>query len=203
MKKQITLFAVFTVLTSVLTGCTGDEFMGISAFTESFNSFFLTQDISLSSYMIQKELYSVQLSDGEESVLLTAVTQDSGYIEEVRITASKIDSKGLESPVNEKRKALFISAVEAAVKAFTYCDDEQIQSVIREMRLNEAAVYSATGEKTTERGYFHLVYYSTELVSMLRIFNIHLHPTETTDKPESRPAFGNTTNIRTETVPLK
>lgn len=203
MKKIAALFLCFSIMSAAMTGCSKDEFMDISRFTDNYNSLCGYDAINLQSYIIEGEIYSLPISDGGQAVLLSAVTDDTGYIEEIRITLSKTDEKGKSSEVSQKQGELFLNVIKNALESYTYSDSTEAQKLINEMKLNKLSTYSLTGELTAQKGYFYYVFYSTELVSMFRIFNIHLHPIETTEKPESRPAFGNTTNIRSETVPLK
>lgn len=203
MKKTAVLLICISLMTGIVSGCSKNEFMDVSRFTDNLNAQKTGTEISLSAYIIQDGIYSLPFYDGEESVLLRLVTQDIGNIEEVRVTVGKVDENGNSAPVTEQRKSLFISSIKRAITAYTYFSREETDLIIESMKLNETNSYTQTGELTVSKGNFHFVYYSTSLASQFMIYNIHLHPIEKTEKPVSRPAYGNTTNIRTETVPLK
>ncbi|MBQ8503285.1 MAG: hypothetical protein IJ491_03295 [Clostridia bacterium] len=203
MKKLSVLILCLSLVTGVITGCSRDEFVSVLRFTDNLNSQKNSEKISLDSYFVQNEIYSAVFADGEEKILLRLITDEKGYIEEIRLTAQKVDENGQNDPVTEKRKNLFTSSIARTVSAYTYLSQEEAEEIIGNMRLNDLSSYKAAGELTLTKGNFCFVYYSTDLVSMFMIYNIHLHPIEKTEKPESKPAYGNTTNIRTETVPLK
>ncbi len=203
MKKTAVLLICISLMTGIISGCSKNEFMDISRFTDNLNSQKTGTEISLSSYIIQNGVYSLPIYDGEESTLIRLVTQDGGNIEEIRLTIGKIDEEGNVSDVTDKRRNLFVSSIKRAIKAYTYFSEEETDQIIEAMKLNETNSYTQTGELTLSKGNFHFVYYSTDLAIQFMIYNIHLHPIEKTEKPVSRPVYGNTTNIRTETVPLK
>lgn len=202
MKKTAILILCLSLITGIITGCSKDEFMEITRFTDNLNAQKTGDEIELSSYIIQNETYSLPFFDGKESVLLRLVQGEEGYIEEIRITAAKVDEQGNNSPVTDKGKNLFTSSIKRTVMAYTYFTEEETDKIISDMKLNALSSYNTTGELTLGKGNFYFVYYSADLASMFMIYNIHLHPIEKTEKPESKPAFGNTTNIRTQTVPL-
>lgn len=203
MKKTAVLLICISLMTGIISGCSKNEFMDISRFTDNLNSQKTGTEISLSSYIIQNGVYSLPIYDGEESTLIRLVTQDGGNIEEIRLTIGKIDEEGNVSDVTDKRRNLFVSSIKRAIKAYTYFSEEETDQIIEAMKLNETNSYTQTGELTLSKGNFHFVYYSTDLAIQFMIYNIHLLPIEKTEKPVSRPVYGNTTNIRTETVPLK
>lgn len=203
MKKASVFILCLSLITGIITGCTKNEFIEITRFTDNMNSQKTGQKIELSSYIIQNNIYSLPFNENGESVLLRLVTDENGYIEEIRLTLSKVDENGGSSPVNEKRKALFLSTLKRASLAYTYFDETENESIINSMKLDNTSTYAPSGELTLEKGNFYFVYFSTDLACQFTIYNIHLHPIEKTEKPESKPAFGNTTNIRTETVPLE
>lgn len=203
MKKTAVLLILVSLMTGIISGCSKNEFMNILRFTDNLNLQKTGDEISLADYIIQDKIYSVPFCEGEERVLLRLVTLEGGDIEEVRMTVAKVDEKGKATPVTEQRKNLFTSSVKRVIMAYTYFSEAETQEVIDGMKLNEINSFSQTGELTFSKGNFHFIYYSTGLASQFMIFNIHLHPIEKTEKPVSRPAFGATTNIRTETVPLK
>ncbi len=204
MKKTAVIIICISLVTAMLTGCSKDEFMQIVRFTDNMNSVMEPEErISLSSYLLQNSTYYLPIDENGESVILALEEGDSGYIEKIRITAAKTDEQGNACPFTEERKNLFISAVNRAIRAYAYYSEEETENIIKDMRLDSLSTYKSEGELTLEKGNYYFVYYSTDIASMFMIFNVHLHPVEKTQKPESKPFFGNTTNIRTETVPLR
>lgn len=203
MKKISVLIMCLSIIVGSISACSKEEFINVLRFTDNFNKYSADEKIELTSYITENNIWSLPFSSVEEEVLLSLVTDDKGYIDQVRITVPKVDEEGKKSPVNETRKKLFLSILKNSLMAYTWFSDTQAEELIEKMSLNNISSYSKEGELNYNSGNFRFVYYSIGLCSVFTVYNIHLHPTEKTEKPESRPAFGNTTNIRTETVPLR
>ncbi len=204
MKKTAVAIICISLVTAMLTGCSKDEFMGISRFTDNMNSISADgEGISLSSYLIYNGTYYLPFDEDRESVVMALKEGESGHIDEIRVTISKADENGNEKPVTEKGKALFLEAFIKAVRAYSYFTPEEAEEIIKDMKMNYLSAFESEGEVTLKKENYYFVYYSVDIASTLMIFNTHLHSIEKTEKPESKPFFGNTTNIRTETVPLR
>ncbi len=203
MKKISALLLCLSIIVGTISACSKEEFINVLRFTDNLNKYSSAEKIELTSYIAENNIWSLPFYEGGESVLLRLVTDDNGYIEHMRITVAKVDEKGESSPVNEVRKNLFLSTVKKSVMAYTWFSEHEAEEVIEKMSLGDISAYGKEGELNLNIGNFRFVYYSMELCSVFAVYNIHLHPTEKTEKPESKPAFGNTTNIRTETVPLR
>ena len=70
--------------------------------------------------------------------------------------------------------------------------------IVSQFRLSSAETLNGEGELTLTRGDWLIIYYSVEIGSVFMVYNIHLHPTEKTEKPESKPFFGHTAHTREE-----
>lgn len=203
MKRISALLLCLSIIVGSISACSREEFINVLRFTDNLNKYSADGKIELNSYIVENNIWSLPFFDGAESVLLRLVTDENGYIEHMRITVSKVNEKGESSPVNEARKKLFLSTLKKSVMAYTWFSEEETEKLIEKMSLNNLSSYGKEGELNLNIGNFRFVYYSVGLCSVFTVYNIHLHPTEKTEKPESKPAFGNTTNIRTETVPLR
>ncbi len=203
MKRISALIMCLSIIVGSISACSKEEFINVLRFTDNFNKYFSDKKIELTTYIVENNIWSLPFYDGTESVLLRLVTDDNGYVEHMRITVAKVDEKGGSSPVNEVRKNLFLSTLKKSVMAYTWFSEDEVEEVIEKMNLGDISSYGKEGELNLNIGNFRFVYYSVEPCSVFSVYNIHLHPTEKTEKPESKPAFGNTTNIRTETVPLR
>ncbi len=203
MKRMSAVFVCVSIFLGALSGCSKDEFVNVLRFTDNLNGITEKDYIEMTGYTIQNGTYYLPLNENGETVLMALETEEQGYIDEIRLTVQKVNEKGEKDSVTELRKNLFVSSVVKAVMAYTYFSSEKAESIVKEMKLTEISSYMSAGEVTHSEGNFHFVYYSMDLCSMFMIYNIHLHPIEKTEKPISRPAFGHTTNIRTETVPLR
>ncbi len=203
MKRISALIMCLSIIVGSISACSKEEFINVLRFTDNFNKCSVDENIELTSYITENNIWVLPFSFGDEEVLLSLVTDDKGYIEQVRITVPKVDEKGKGSPVNEVRKNLFLSTIKKSVMAYTWFSEAEAEEIIEKMSLNSISSYKKEGELNFNKGNFRFVYYSVSLCSVFSVYNIHLHPTEKTEKPESKPAFGNTTNIRTETVPLR
>ena len=73
---------------------------------------------------------------------------------------------------------------------------------MNEFSLYEKDTYSRQGELYKIDEKFSFVYYSDSFVCDFIISDTYLVEEENTEKPVSKPLYGNTTNIRGETEPL-
>lgn len=195
MKKLICVL-IAAVLTVCLTACTKDTFMDISAFTDYYNRAAGEKVISLSDYLYRDGAYSRVFERDGEQILLTLETDSEGKIGEIRLMIPKVDGNGKEKPIKGPGKELFTNTLLYVIQAFTVYNSAESEAIAAEMKMNELSSFNSRGELTLTKDEWHFVYYSTQISSVFIIYNIHLSPVEKTQKPESKPAFGNTAHTR-------
>ena len=203
MKKQLPLLLFSIIMLLTLSGCSEKEYMNILYFTDNLNSQNEKTEIQMSDYYVKDNIYSLPVMNENEAVILRAVTDGNGDIGEIRVTLSKVDEKGAKKQISQELTDLYKDTVKRVLKAYTYYDEETTGMIISSMKLDKEAPYTSTGEITSRMDNYFFIVFSTDIAVSFTVKNVHISPVEKTEKPESRPAFGNTTNIRTETVPLR
>lgn len=202
MKKQTLLLTLVALIFVSFAGCSKKEYMNVLYFTDNLNSQNEDLDVKMSDYYIKDNIYTLPVKSENETVIMRLITDENSDIGEIRVTLAKTDEKGKTRQINKNHRELYIGTVKKALKAFTYCDDETAAKIAESMKLTGLAPYTSTGEITGRKDNYYFIVFSTDFSVSFTVKNIHISPVEKTEKPESRPAFGNTTNIRTETVPL-
>jgi hypothetical protein len=192
MKRFIAVLLTL-VLAASLSACSKDSFMDLSAFTDYYNRI-SSEDISLESYAVTEGEYSLVL----DGMLLTLERAQSGDIEGVRLTAAKVNEKGEKKPVSDEEASRFSLTATDILEAYTTLSRQDCEKIIADLGLSSSDTFNGEGELTLTRGDWLIIYYSVEIGSVFMVYNIHLHPTEKTEKPESKPFFGHTAYTREE-----
>ena len=119
-------------------------------------------------------------------MLLTLKSEKSDIIEEIELSVVKSKTK---SPDNIQIE-LFREILNNVLKAYCNYDDNKIKDIITSFKLDDYQTYIKQGELTLKKENFYFVYYSTELISQVKIYNTYLHKIEPTEKPVSKPYYG-------------
>lgn len=202
MKKSLCFMLAFMVLV-FLSGCSKAEYMDMLYFTDNLNCDKIGSKVQMSDYFVKDNIYTLPIKKDGNTVIIRAVTDVNGDIGEIRVTMAKTDEKGQTVNTDGSQRALFCDTVKRVLAAYAYTDAEVSDNIVQAMKLDSPAPYTSVGEITGRRDNYYFVLFSTDIAVSFTVKNIHISPVEKTQKPESRPAFGNTTNIRTETVPLR
>lgn len=205
MNKRIFGIAAVIVIFSLLTACSTDSFMDLSVFVRLYS---IDEEIEIEDFYAEKDengnlIFYTFFEDNDSDVMLKLFCNSDNKIDEVRIYLPKTDENGNEKAVTTEDISLFTTVVCRSVKTFTGYDTAEAQEILRQMCLYDKSSYTKKGELTKSKDNFHFVYLSDFPGSEVMIYNTYLKETEQTEKPESRPVYGDTTNIREETVPLK
>lgn len=204
MKKTITRLSVLILTFSMLTACTRSQFMDLSGFIYRFNRI-SHEDVELEDVYFYsdegREVYEFFIEDDNPTVVVKLIS-DSGRISQVRVALSKISPQGVSEAVSAETVNEFTKTLECAVVAYCGFDKDRVRVLLNDFGIYNAETYKKQGELTVRADNFHLVYYSDALICEMILYNTYLETTENTEKPESKPAFGNTTNVRGETEPL-
>lgn len=204
MKRTAVKATILIMLFLFFAGCAREEFMDLFGFTERFTY----SDIS------PEDFYTEKTEDGKDSyftyfekenprIMLKLICTADNKIDEIRIYIPKHDENADKKPVTAEDISLFLKVTSSALTAFTGREDNEAESILQKMCLYEKKSYENEGELTLSEDNFHFIYHSAALGSEFIIINTYLKTVPQTEKPESKPIYGDITGIRTETVPTK
>ena len=203
MKRVICVFiSVFMMFNFV--ACSENQFRNLVSFTEKFNKASDSFKVEYEDYITDGEnTYSLFFPKESGDVLLSIKESEPDRIEQIRVLVGKYDTDGKEKQISQGEYNVFLSVAKSAVMAYTGYDESKTQGILNELTLYNYETIKKQGElnKTTEE--FHFVFYSDSLVSMFTVTNNWLLPVSDTEKPESVPYFGATTNVDGESIKLK
>ena len=185
--KIIKIVLCFFIILS-FASCGKSEFMNLYAFTENYNEVSESK-INLTDFYFQNPRnfsYTAVLGSSDNEVLLTLKSEKSDIIEEIEVSVVKSKTK---SPDNIQIE-LFREILNNVLKAYCNYDDNKIKDIITSFKLDDYQTYIKQGELTLKKENFYFVYYSTELISQVKIYNTYLHKIEPTEKPVSKPYYG-------------
>lgn len=185
--KIIKIVLCFFIILS-FASCGKSEFMNLYAFTENYNEVSESK-INLTDFYFQNPQnfsYTAVLGSSDNEVLLTLKSEKSDIIEEIEVSVVKSKTK---SPDNIQIE-LFREILNNVLKAYCNYDDNKIKDIITSFKLDDYQTFIKQGELTLKKENFYFVYYSTELISQVKIYNTYLHKIEPTEKPVSKPYYG-------------
>ena len=201
MKRKISgiLFIILTL--TFFVACEREEFMDIYSFAERYGN----SELSVEDFYIgdSEGVYFTFFEKATPKVMLKAICNNKNIIEEIRIYIPKYDENANKKEILTDDIRIFVRTVINSIKAFTGCSEAQAEEIASEMCLYQKKSFENEGELTKTKGCFHFVYHSASPGSEFIIYNTYLKNVPQTEKPESRPIYGDTTKIRTETVPTK
>lgn len=204
MKKTVIKLCALLLSFSIFTACSRNQFMDLSGFIYGFNR--VSDDEidfdDIYSYTDEDDnVFEIFIEDDEPNVVLKLITEND-RIKQVRIAIAKMNENG--NPITPSAETVsdFTETVKSSIQAFCSFDSEKTRTLMNEFGLYDMGNYKKQGELTKSQDNFHFVYFSDSLVCEMMIYNTYLEEIEKTEKPESKPAFGNTTNVRGETTPL-
>ena len=176
--------------------------MDLGGFVNSYNSVAAEKlDYkSIYTYIDENEtVFETFFGEDEPEIVLKLIVNND-RINSVRIAMAKIDQNGNAKVPSSKTITDFIEAAKNAIQAFCGFDKSTAEALLTEFQLYDIESYNKKGELTKTQDSFYFLYYSDSIVCDMIITNTYLKETEKTEKPESKPAFGNTTKLRTETA---
>lgn len=194
MKKASLIPVLIALCSLVLSACTPEGHPNILLFTDNLNRINDNRLLSLSSYTVTDNSYTLLLKNGDGAVLLTAEENGNGEIKKIRLTLSKVDQNGDFIAVTPTHGEFFRQEAAKALEAFTLLEKEKCEETVKKILPMKSEDFSRTGELTVDVEEYHLVYYSNKICCQFSITNSFLEKTESTRKPESRPLYGVTAN---------
>ena len=202
MKISIIKLSVLLLSFSLLTACSQSRFMDLGGFVYNFNRV-SDEEIEFEDVYIYNDendsVYEIFL--GETEVVLKLIAE-ADQIKQVRIAMAKVNEKGEAVNIDVETIRTFIKTAENTIRAWCSFDEEKAKALMNEFSLYEKDTYSRQGELYKIDEKFSFVYYSDSFVCDFIISDTYLVEEENTEKPVSKPLYGNTTNIRGETEPL-
>ena len=204
MQKNFIRLSALLLIFSVLTACSKNQFIDLSGFVFGFNrvSEEKIEFEDVYSYTDEGDrVFEIFFDDDEPDVVMKLITENE-RIKQIRIAIAKVDINGNPIVPSVETVKDFLEITESATRAYCGFDKETTESILRSFSLYNKENFRKEGELTLDEGEFRFIYYSDSFVCDFMISNNFLHVTEPTEKPESKPAYGNTTNVRGETTPL-
>ncbi len=204
MSKNFLKIAVVITAISLLTACSSESFMDLSVFVRlySYGNELEIEDFYADNDESGNYIFYTFFEENDSTVMLKLICNSENKIDEVRIYLPKTDENGNEKTVTTEDISLFTKVVSSAMKAYTFYGDSETESILKEMCLYDKSSYSDKGELTKTKDNFHFIYLSSYLGSEVMIYNTYLKAVEETEKPESRPLYGDTTNMREDVSAL-
>ena len=196
--RPLKIIICFIILLSFVS-CGKSEFMNLYSFTEHYNKT-SSESISISDFCFQpddKQCYTAFLGSEGAEILLTLKSEKTDIIEEIRLSLVKEQSR---SPAISQTD-LFIEILRNTLYAFCSYTEEETENIISAFELGNPQTFIKEGELTLTVGNFHFVYYSTELISQIMIYNTYLHKIEATEKPVSKPYYAEDFIIKEKETP--
>ena len=190
------------LLICLLAGCTRQEAIDFGAFADRAAALGAAHSI-LDYSVSQTETGLCRMLILSDRVSLRVFSDESGTIDRARLVFLKLQPDGGFAEADAENHQLFFETAVWTLGAFCGEDAAWSEARLSDLQLDDIATLTKRGELRLQTGAFDLVYVSTAAESVLSVSNRFLLPMETTHKPESRPAFDETTFVRTETVPHK
>ncbi len=194
MKKAIPIIIIIASFFT-LTACSRSEFMDLGGFVYNFNKV-SDEEIELEDVYFYDEGGVRTFETFIEDEVLIKLTMREDKIETVKVAIIKIREKGAIQILSSETLTDFISAAKSSIIAFCGYSREEAENLLNEFGLYDKETYKKEGELTKTKGKNHFVYLSNSLVNEVIIYNTFLFDVPKTEKPESKPLFGKTTNLR-------
>ena len=171
-----------------LSSCGKNELMSLSDFISSYNRI-SENDLMLSDFIIQNNpdiVYTAVLPDSSSDILLSMFQGNDNKIKSCRIALIKENGS---VPTNEQMNN-FNKTVINVLNSYCSYDEIKAQAITDSFYFDNAKTFRENGELTLETDNFYFVYYSTSIISQFTIHNTYVEKIEPTEKPVSRPYFG-------------
>ena len=173
----------------MLTACSDVKLKNFTAFIDSYNQIAVTKLYAEDFFFYNNSDDTLRtfIGDSEIQVILSLKEDNKGKIESCKATLAK---DAVATLPKEQVRDVFCRALSRIIKAYCSFDDKTAYRVIEAFSLNNYDSIYKTGELTTKINNYYFVYYSNEVTSELMIFDTYLYTVETTEKPVSRPYYG-------------
>lgn len=185
--KYFKLLACLTLII-ILSACSRSQLMDLSGFIYEYNKVG-KDNIDFIDFSFEKgENREFKLI--YDNLLLSLKEDDEGKICQCTVMLTKLTEKGEQRENLDRDTAEFLSMLKSVVQAYCSYDENSSERLIKEFSLDKGDTYLKQGELTKTQDNFYFVYYSTELSSAMTVYNTYLCEIEPTQKPVSKPAYG-------------
>lgn len=187
--KRLFLLPCIISFILFLCSCGHDDTVNLLHFTDNLNKIKGQEEIKLSDYLIDGSTCKLILKEDDALLLLVLDEDENGKIKKVRLTLSKTDDNGIIKEISNQECAFFLKNAAEILSAFTFFEKEECEALLSQFLPQKAADYSKTGELTTEKENFHLVYYSNKICCQFFVSDTFLEKTSVTKKPVSNASY--------------
>lgn len=187
-------FIIFT-----LVSCNKTELMDLSGFIHNYN-IVSDNDLTLTDFIIQKDIdivYTAVLSESGHNILLSVSQGSDHKIKYCKIALIKEDS----SVATKEQATEFYNVIIDVMLAYSNYDIQTIHSIADNFHLSNTEALTKNGELTLNKDNFYFVYYSTDIISQFMIYNTYSQEIEPTEKPVSKPYYGEDFIIKDKETP--
>ena len=183
----------------IFASCGNHEFYNLSSFADKYSKV-SDSSIDISDFYfseIKDSEYTAVLGEDGCEILLTLQCGQSDNIEEANVSVIKEN----EQPPDAKHCQLFRQTLINTL--ITYCnyDNYTANDILTSFNLTDDSSFAEEGELTLKKGNFYFVYYSTNQISQVKIYNTYLRKIEATQKPVSKPYFAEDFIIKEKETP--
>ena len=187
-------FIMFT-----LVSCSKNELMDLSGFIHNYNNI-SDYDLSLTDFIIQRDsdiVYTAVLPESHQNLLLSICLGSDNKIKSCKIALIKEDGS---VPTNEEATAFYSEIIDVMT---SYCNLDALlcREIADNFNLSQTETLTKNGELTLKSENFYFVYYSTDIISQFNIYNTYIEKIEPTEKPVSKPYFGEDFIIKDKETP--
>ncbi len=182
-----------------LVSCGKNELIDLSGFIHNYN-IVSDSDLSLTDFIIQKDtdiMYTAVLSESGHNILISLCQGSDNKIKYCKIALVKEDGR---VPTIEETAA-FYNVILDAMTAYCNFDIQTSHSLADNFHLSSTETLTNNGELTLDKDNFYFVYYSTDIISQFTIYNTYIQKIDPTEKPVSKPNFGEDFIIKDKETP--
>ena len=172
----------FIVLSFV--SCSKGEFRNIVSFIDSYNEL-TDSDLSLSDFITDFGSKTDYTAIIDNCVMLNLTEGNDGNIHMCRVITDKSSGN-----ISAETAEIFRQTLKLTLMAYCSFSSDEAENIIRALNLDSNETFMKQGELTLKKDNFYFVYFSDEIISEVKISNTYLLKTETTEKPVSRPYYG-------------
>lgn len=185
--KALKFGLCFFILLS-LTACTDGKLKNLTSFIDSYNHF-AEEKLTIENFFFQngsEDTLRAIIGTEEYKFILSLKEDKNSKIKSVKLSMPKTDNAHLKIETTEA----FCRVLSHALMAYCSYNQSQANEVADAFALHNPETLYKQGELTMKKGNFYFVYYSDETSSEVMIYNTYLHTIEPTEKPVSRPYYG-------------
>ena len=184
--KVFRIILCFFIIFS-LVSCGKNEFHNLYSFIDSYNDI-SRETIYISDFFFDSASpvkYTAVIGEEGNEIALEIDCDNSGNI--YRIKISVIKNENIRPDYTQIRN--FGNVSRNTLLAYCQFNENECEDILNLLGLNNTDTINKEGELTLRKENYYFVYYSTQLLSQLMIYNTYLHQIEPTEKPVSKPYY--------------